>query len=94
MSFLLIIFLILTVSKISSFVPQRQCIYKASMLAATDDKSVLENLQVMIERRGRPAHVGLPRRRMELPFAVQLMRNSYNAADELDFVPMVRSLRF
>jgi len=41
-----------------------------------------------VERKSRPAHVGIPRKRMELPFAVQLMRNSYATADDLDFVPM------
>ena len=41
-----------------------------------------------VERKSRPAHVGIPRKRMELPFAVALMRTSYNAVDELDFTPM------
>lgn len=41
-----------------------------------------------LERQQRPRAVGLPRRRMELPFAVLLMRSSYSIADDLDFVPM------
>lgn len=32
--------------------------------------------------------VDVPKPRLHLPFAVQLMRSSYNAVDELDFVAM------
>lgn len=39
-------------------------------------------------RSGRPPHIGVPRRRLELKFAVQLMRSSYNTVDELDFCAM------
>eukprot|EP01041_Mallomonas_annulata_P011073 gene11073-23145_t len=40
------------------------------------------------DRTLRPPAVEIPRRRMELPFSVQLMRSSYNALDELDIAPM------
>jgi len=41
-----------------------------------------------LERLQRPPHIGIPRKLMDSQFAVQLMRSSYNIADELDFVPM------
>uniref|UniRef100_A0A7S4BHK9 Uncharacterized protein n=1 Tax=Chrysotila carterae TaxID=13221 RepID=A0A7S4BHK9_CHRCT len=41
-----------------------------------------------IERRLRPVPKNLPRRRMDLDFAVLLMRTSYQVADDLDFTPM------
>ena len=36
----------------------------------------------------RPKPVGIPRKRMELPFAVLLMRSSYANVDLLDFIAM------
>jgi hypothetical protein len=50
---------------------------------------VLEGPAAYLERRKRPPPVGIPRKRMELPFAVCLMRSSYAVSDDLDFVPMV-----
>ena len=50
--------------------------------------SVLEGIAALITRTGRPGPINVPRKRLELPFAVQLMRSSYNTADELDFVAM------
>ena len=41
-----------------------------------------------VDQKNRPPPVNVPRRRMELRFAVQLMRTSYNAVDWLDVVPM------
>ena len=41
-----------------------------------------------MERKLRPKHVGIPRKRMDQQFAIQLMRNSYNIVDDLDFVAM------
>ena len=41
-----------------------------------------------LERKLRPSHVGIPRKRMDQQFAIQLMRNSYNMVDELNFVAM------
>lgn len=49
---------------------------------------ILTGLARTIEKARRPPHIGIPRARMNVPFAVQLMRTSYEAADELDFVPM------
>ena len=40
-----------------------------------------------LDLKNRPPPVKLPRRRMELAFAVQLMRTSYNAFDSMDFTP-------
>lgn len=40
-----------------------------------------------LDLKNRPPPVKLPRRRMELAFAVQLMRTSYNAFDSMDFSP-------
>ena len=40
-----------------------------------------------LDLKNRPPPVRLPRRRMELAFAVQLMRTSYNAFDSMDFTP-------
>jgi len=48
---------------------------------------VLEGLPLVLERRSRPEFPQFARRRMELPFAVQLMRQSYAAVDALKFVP-------
>jgi hypothetical protein len=45
-------------------------------------------LATYLDRKNRPAHIMIPRRRLELPFAVQCMRSSYNSVDALDFVPM------
>lgn len=42
----------------------------------------------LYEKLTRPKPVGVPRKRMELPFAVLLMRSSYAITDELDFTPM------
>lgn len=44
-------------------------------------------LKRYVELKNRPPAVRVLRKRMELQFAVQLMRNSYNAMDTLDFTP-------
>ena len=44
-------------------------------------------LKRYLDLSNRPPPVRVPRKRMELQFAVQLMRNSYNAMDSLDFTP-------
>lgn len=49
---------------------------------------VLDGFSKLFDRSFRPALIGIPRRRLELSFAVQLMRSSYNSVDLLDFVPM------
>ena len=48
---------------------------------------VLEGLPLLLERRSRPPHPQFARRKMQLNFAVQLMRQSYAAVDKLGFVP-------
>ena len=45
-------------------------------------------LSGVLERQSRPAHVGIPRKRIEPTFAIQMMRNSYNVVDDMDFVAM------
>lgn len=42
----------------------------------------------LINKFKKPSHIGVPRSKMDLQFAVQLMRNSYNTVDQLDFVAM------
>ena len=49
---------------------------------------VLEGLPAYLDRRLRPPAVDIPRKRMDLPFAVQLMRCSYTAIDDMDVTPM------
>lgn len=59
------------------------------MLSSSSSNSILDNLPIIvIERKLRPPQINIPRRRMELPFAVVLMRSSYNALDEIDIIPM------
>ena len=41
-----------------------------------------------LDLKNRPAPINIPRRRLELKFAVQMMRTSYNAVDWLDCSPM------
>lgn len=53
-----------------------------------EKKSVLSLAAKFIDRKSRPAQINVPRARINLQFAVQLMRNSYNAIDWLDFVAM------
>ena len=43
----------------------------------------------LINKFKKPLHVGVPRTKINLQFAVQLMRTSYNTVDFLDFVAMV-----
>ena len=58
---------------------------------STVDPTFIKNgLQFYLEQQQRPAHFKLPRARMDLQFAVQLMRNSYTLCDYLDFTPMDR----
>ena len=61
---------------------------KVTSPQATADPSILEGLASALEKKRRPNHVALPRRRVDLPFAVQLMRASYNAIDWLNCTPM------
>ena len=54
----------------------------------SDEAPTLADFGKFMERKSRPDHVGVPRKRMELTFSVQLMRQSYAVVDDLDFVPM------
>ncbi len=60
----------------------------ASVLQAVRERLVLDGLAQYLDQSTRPKHIDIPRKSMELPFAILLMRSSYNAVDELDFVPM------
>lgn len=57
-------------------------------MGTSSDKLILDGIQALLDKQSRPGHVGVPRKRMELPFAVLLMRSSYNIADELNYYPM------
>lgn len=59
-----------------------------STLRMVDEAPTLAGFATFIERKSRPDHIGIPRKRMELTFSVQLMRLSYAVVDDLDFVPM------
>jgi hypothetical protein len=59
-----------------------------STLRMSDEAPSLAGFATFIERKSRPDHIGIPRKRMELTFSVQLMRLSYAVVDDLDFVPM------
>ena len=67
------------------------------------DEILPNKLTSYFERKNRPKYIGIsnilsylklkylsgiPRKRMDLPFAIQLMRSSYNTVDDLDFIPM------
>lgn len=66
----------------------RPSCFSKSILRMTDEAPTLADFGKFIERKSRPDHVGVPRKRMELTFSVQLMRLSYAVVDDLDFVPM------
>ena len=51
---------------------------------------VADNFQARLERSLRPKPAKVLRPRMNLDFAVLLMRSSYNAVDQIDIVAMVR----
>ena len=62
-----------------------------SLTMATTNDYILERqsgISGLIDNFKKPQHIGVPRKEMFLPFAVQLMRQSYNTVDDLDFVPM------
>ena len=44
--------------------------------------------RALLESKLRPPIKSLPRRTMSMPFAVKLMRTSYQVADDMDFMPM------
>lgn len=58
------------------------------MIGGVPEDLLLRGLARYLDRAQRPPAIGVPRTCMDLPFAVCLMRSSYSAVDELDFVPM------
>lgn len=63
---------------------------RLSFLRMQDDTYGLikDSLYRYIELKSRPPYIGIPRNRLALQFAVQMMRSSYNTVDDLDFTPM------
>jgi hypothetical protein len=49
---------------------------------------IKDKLGRYIELKSRPSYISIPRNRLELPFAIQMMRSSYATVDDLDFIPM------
>ena len=70
------------------FTAKRSIKQPVSRLWMTDEAPTLADFAKFVERKSRPDHIGIPRKRMELTFSVQLMRLSYAVVDDLDFVPM------
>eukprot|EP01031_Cornospumella_fuschlensis_P037613 gene37613-45690_t len=64
----------------------QSCILATSV--TQQPQSSANSLARYLELRSRPQQIYLARQRMSLPFAVLLMRSSYNSMDELDCVPM------
>ena len=86
----LLISLCCSLMSVTSFVfsVSRLSRHLESSLRMSDEAPTLAGFATFIERKSRPDHVGIPRKRMELTFSVQLMRLSYAVVDDLDFVPM------
>ena len=61
-----------------------------SSISSTNDVIIDQQSGIigLINKFKKPQHIGVPRAKMDLQFAVQLMRNSYNTVDFLDFVAM------
>jgi len=75
----------------NSFIQQQNSVAYSRWLSplamSGKEPLVLEGLPLLLERRSRPPHPQFARRKMQLNFAVQLMRQSYAAVDKLGFVP-------
>jgi len=80
---------VVSTKNVLGLLPTSRNILRCWRLQATREKEplVLEGLPLVLERRSRPEHPQFARRKMELPLAVQLMRQSYAAVDKLCFVP-------
>ena len=52
------------------------------------DEGAMRSMERQVEVRRRPAPCIVPRPKMELPFAVLLMRSSYSVVDDMDFIAM------
>lgn len=89
MNALFLILLLFVSTTTSFFTLPRSHTYRSTfgIEMAGKEPLVLDGLQLVLERRDRPEHIKFARRKMQLPFAVQLMRQSYNAIDVLKFVP-------
>ena len=77
-----------TVVSTFKFTSKRSMTQSITKLWMTDEALTLADFAKFVERKSRPDHIGIPRKRMELTFSVQLMRLSYAVVDDLDFVPM------
>lgn len=76
-----VLFLMYTFSFALKMNFKTKCLKYMSLNDVTAGPSILEKWV-------RPKPVGVPRKRMELPFAVLMMRSSYTISDELDFIAM------
>jgi hypothetical protein len=62
--------------------------FKSDHKMSGEESPSIAGFASFLERKTRPDHLQIPRKRMELTFSVQLMRLSYSVVDDLDFVPM------
>lgn len=79
--------LVLLIS-VTGFYEIRSSIDKTILPVRCARALILEGLPRLVEIKTRPSHIGVPRKYMQLPFAVQMMRSSYNGVDDLDCFPM------
>ena len=81
------LFVVCTCLRPGGLQPRRQPATSTLVLAGEDQEPlVLKGLALALDRRNRPPFVDFARRKMQLPFAVQLMRQSYAAVEKLKFV--------
>lgn len=57
---------------------------------AQDTNNLFSGISRVLDISTRPAYIRCTRKYINLPFAIQLMRSSYNAVDELNCYPMDR----
>ena len=62
----------------------------APLQDSSSNNNFLESIFHAVDVSTRPSYIRAPRKFLNLPFAVQLMRSSYNAVDELNCYPMDR----
>ena len=75
-----------------ALLPSNQCHHRCSSLShlldSTSSNDFFQSIYHAVDISTRPSYVRIPRKFLNLPFAVQLMRSSYNAVDELNCYPM------
>ena len=78
---------------ITHSIPVRRPAYCRQRLSmAGRDELIVDGFALILERQLRPGQIYVPRKRMDLQFAVLLMRSSYSVADEeLNYVRSARS---